>query len=221
MTAPRYECVAARNVIESACHAAGVPLTISGGVYYGQCMQAMLEDLIQQGTDYAITVDFDSIFAAVHIHRLLNIIAQEDDIDAIAAVQPKRNCGSVLASTGQAEELIWSGYPLKVATAHFGLTVIDLAKLSTVPKPWFLAVPNELGEWGDGRTDADVYFWRQWEHAGRSVYVDPGTRLGHMEEMVTFFTEDMQVKHAYLKDWKRENDHDCETLQTVECGAEF
>lgn len=220
MTAPRYECVAARNVIESVMQEVGIPLTISGGVYYGQCMQMMLEDLIGQSVNYAITVDFDSIFQAAHVHRLISVIVQEQTIDAIAAVQPKRNGGSVLASTGKAESLLWDGFPLKVKTAHFGLTIIDLIKLAQVPKPWFLAQPNEQGEWGNGHVDPDVYFWQSWGIAGHSIYIDPGCRLGHMEEMVTYYNADMQLQHRYLKDWKDEISHVDSPLETVSSGQE-
>ena len=205
MTAPRYESVYARNQIEKALRTAGVPLTISGGVYYGQCMETMLEQLVGLGNvDYAITVDFDSIFEAQDVSRLLAIMAQEDSIDALAAVQPKRGFGSIMASNGKAEQLVYTGMPIKVLSAHFGLTVLDLSKLRDVPKPWFCAEPDDQGEWGDNRTDADVSFWRHWERAGNSLYIDPETRLGHLEEMVSRYNEQMELVHLYPKEWEAE-----------------
>jgi hypothetical protein len=203
MTAPRYECVAARNAIEKAFRSLGIPLMISGGVYYHQCMQNMLADLLAESVDYVITVDFDSVFLPQHVQRLLNIIANDDRIDAIAPAQPKRSAGSLMATIDNKTSVTWDGTPLRVRTAHFGLTVIDLRKLKSVEKPWFLPVPNGDGEWSEGRCDADVFFWRQWEKAGNSLFLDPGTRLGHLEEMVTYFDEDMVKRHAYLSDWKQ------------------
>ena len=206
MTAPRYECVYARSKIEKALHDAGIPLSISGGVYYGQCMQIMLEKLSREPVQYALTVDFDSIFTTAQVQRLLSIIAYEEHIDAIAAVQPKRGVGELMASNGKEEQLIWDGNPIRVRSAHFGLTVIDMEKLVRVPKPWFHAAPNADGEWGDGKLDDDVSFWNAWDAAGNSLYIDPGTRLGHMEEMVSVFDERMQLQHMYPNQWEELNE---------------
>lgn len=201
MTAPRYEPVYARNFIEMALKATGIPLTVSGGVYYGQCMQIMLEDLVAKEIDYALTIDFDSMFTASHIQRLLNTIASYDHIDAITAIQPKRGCGTILAAMEKETSLEWDGLPVKVTSAHFGLTVIDIKKLAGLPKPWFVSQPDTNGSWGEEKLDDDVWFWKQWEDAGNSIYVDPGCRLGHLEEMVTVYDEQMQLQHMYPKDW--------------------
>ena len=191
MTAPRYESVWARSRIERALHTAGVPLSISGGVYYGQCMQIMLETLLDENVEYALTVDFDSIFTAEHVLRLLSIIVQEDEIDALAAVQPMRGKGRLLGTTGKAEELIWTGSPIRVTAAHFGLTVLDLSRLADMPKPWFHSQPDSNGEWNNGKVDDDVSFWHGWKEAGNTLFLDPGTRLGHLEEVITVFDENM------------------------------
>ena len=191
----------ARNYIELALKHCGIPLTVSGGVYYGQCMQIMLCDLLKLGVDYALTIDFDSMFTPKHIERLVSLIANNDHIDALAAIQPKRGCGTVLASMDKETTLEWDGSPIKVASAHFGLTVIDLKKLEGVAKPWFRAQPDENGDWIGNKIDDDVWFWKQWNEAGNSVYVDPGTRLGHLEEMITVYDEDMTVQHYYPREW--------------------
>jgi hypothetical protein len=206
MTAPRYEAVYARNYIELALHTLKIPLTVSGGVFYGQCMQVMLESLVEQDVDYALTVDFDSMFTHKHVQRLLNIIASDDKIDAITSVQPKRGCGALLAAMGQETIVEWTGKPIKVSSAHFGLTVIDLKKLKDVPKPWFLSQPDKDGRWTDDKIDDDVWFWKQWYEAGRSLYVDPGCRLGHLEELVTVFDESMNLQHLYPKQWSETRD---------------
>lgn len=206
MTAPRYEAVYARNYIEMAVKKLGIPLTISGGVYYGQCMQIMLADLVAKGVEFALTIDFDSMFTPEHIQRLLNIIAADEKIDAITAIQPKRGCGSILAAMDQHTELEWDGLPVQVTSAHFGLTVIRLAKLKTVPKPWFISKPDVNGDWVGDKIDDDVWFWKQWREAGNTVFVDPGTRLGHLEEMVTVYDRDMKLVHHYPKDWSELRD---------------
>lgn len=202
MTAPRYEAVWARTQIEHALRECGIPLAVSGGVFYGQCMQRMLEGLMDRDINYALAIDFDSIFTANHVRRLLGIIAHEQDIDAIAAVQPMRGDGRLLGTSGRREEIVWEGYPIKVRTAHFGLTAIDLNKLAAVPKPWFISVPDPTGGWNDEqKIDDDGYFWEQWHAAGNSLYLDPGTRLGHLQEMIAIYDGEMDVKYLYPKQW--------------------
>jgi len=201
MTAPRYEAVYARNYIELALKSAGVPLTVSGGVYYGQCMQMMLEALIGK-VDYALTVDFDSMFTEKHVQRLLSLVVEHEQIDALAAVQPKRGCGDMLAARREGARTVdWTGHPIQVDSAHFGLTIIDLKKLADVPKPWFWSQPDEGGRWEGSKIDDDVYFWKKWQEAGNRVFVDPGCRLGHLEEVITVFDEGMNLRHLYPKEW--------------------
>ena len=208
MTAARYENTFCRNWIERGLKPLGIPLTVSGGVYYGQCMQKMLEQLVTTDCQYAITVDGDTMFATKDVQRLLNLIVQEPDIDAITGIQVRRGKPTMLGTVdggvvvGDDERRVdWNGYPLKARTAHFGLTVIDLAKLRQVEKPWFAATPNQSGEWDGEKVDDDVHFWMQWEKAGNSVYIDPETRLGHMEEMVVMHDEKLNPVHLYPTEW--------------------
>lgn len=208
MTAARYECTAARTKIERSLRALNIPLSVSGGVFYGQCMQKMLSELVAAGVQYAVTVDGDTIFDPPQLQRLLSIISQEEQIDAIAAMQSRRGKLSMLGTVhggeqcGEYRRVDWDGYPLKARTAHFGLTVLDVQKLSRVAKPWFCGTPNSDGEWDGDKVDDDVYFWLQWEKAGNSVYIDPGCRIGHVEEMVSVFDDKMQPTHIYLADWE-------------------
>lgn len=209
MTAPRYEAVFARNNIEKALKSVGVPMMISGGVYYGQCMQMMMQTVVEQSSptvDYILTVDFDSMFTAAHVRRLLSLIAAQENIHALASVQPKRGSGDLLAASlsGQ-REVMWNGKPIQVDTAHFGLTAISVDRLRQMPKPWFMHEPDANGEWTDGKIDDDVYFWREWQKAGNTVFIDPGTRLGHLEEVVTVFDEEMKLVHLYPNDWSEKS----------------
>jgi hypothetical protein len=202
MTAARYENTYCRNYIELGLKPLGIPLNVSGGVYYGQCMQKMLTDLCQSDCEYVVTVDGDSLFTAQQLHRLLSIVAQEKDIDACCAMQVRRGMPVLLGSSGNGTiNHQWDGSPIKIATGHFGLTVIDLTKLRTTPKPWFVAVPNEDGDWEGNKVDDDVHFWLQWAKAGNSLYLDPGTRIGHMEEMVAIYDEQLKPAHMYPADW--------------------
>ena len=217
MTAPRHEITYARNRIELELKQLSIPLSVSLGVFYGQCMQKMLEQLVDDGqAEYAVTIDFDSLFTASQLRRLVSWIISRDDIDAIAPLQVRRSkpvmLGTVHSSVGAEtietgdKQVVWDGNPIRARTAHFGLTVIDLKKLAQVPKPWFMSVPDEHGSWGDNKTDDDVYFWLQWEKAGHSVYLAPDVRIGHLEEMVAIHDPQMQVKHIYPHEWEKQCD---------------
>jgi hypothetical protein len=194
--------VFARNAIESALRELGIGLMNSQGVYYGQCMQRMFEDVCNIGADVIVTIDGDSIFAARHLNRLLSIVAQEEKIDALASLQLRRGKADLLGHCKGQSQLEWSGYPIKLTSAHFGLTVLRVEKLKAVAKPWFFSQPDEKGEWGDARIDDDVWFWKQWVEAGNSLYMDPGCRIGHLEEMIAAFDENLKPLHVYPSDWK-------------------
>lgn len=203
MTAPRYEAVWARNIIERSLKAAGVPLNVSGGVFYGQCMQKMLVDAVAAGIDYAVTVDFDSLFTHGDVSRLLGIMATRPDIDALAALQSRRGGLTPLFTIAGVDGPVESdGSPMRVSTAHFGLTVIRLSSLAKVPKPWFWCTPTESGDWvANVSIDDDVFFWKRWAAAGLSVFVDPSTSIGHYEEVVACFDADGNHRFVYPKDW--------------------
>lgn len=208
MTAPRYEATWARNQIEIALKQVGVPLTVSGGVFYGQCMQKMFEMAIENGCEVGITIDFDSVFNAEQLERLISLIVNNDHIDAITAMQCRRGQGTPLATIRGETYLRSDGSPFQVTTAHFGLTAIDMTKLANVPKPWFWSKPDENGEWENDKTDDDIWFWRQWEKAGHTIYMDPKTLIGHLEEMVTEFAVvdgEFRAVHTYPADWKERN----------------
>lgn len=202
MTAGRYESTYSRNMIETALRELGISPVISLGVYYGQCMQRMLEGVCEIGADIVVTIDGDSIFKASHVNRLLSILSQEDKIDALASLQLRRGKADLLGACEGKTELQWSGYPLRLTSAHFGLTAIKVDKLRSVAKPWFFSQPDKDGGWDEDKIDDDVWFWKQWREAGNSLYMDPGCRIGHMEEMIATFDDDMQPCHVYPADWK-------------------
>lgn len=216
MTAPRYENTWCRNQIEFSLRALGIPFTVSGGVYYGQCMQKMLESAIDQGTEYAITIDGDSVFKPDQLQRLISIIVQEGEtIDALCSMQVRRGQKSMLGTIAGQVSAKWDGYPIKVDTAHFGLTIINLEKLAKTPRPWFFCQPDENGRWGDNRIDSDIWFWRQWSKAGNSCYIDPGCRIGHVEEMVVTYTDELKIEHMYPVEWVK-GERDANEVDAVE-----
>lgn len=184
----------------------GIPLRRFTGAFWGQCLQNVLEDLIKEGCDFVITLDYDSMFTKEDIQRLLkDFIANIDEVDALAALQIKRCSDFPLLTQGQKEIQIDTNElkPFQVRTAHFGLTILDLAAVKELPKPWFMAVPGSTGSWRDeDRIDEDIYFWKLFEKHGLKVFVDPAVSIGHLEVMVSGFNKDMQAVNMHVKDWR-------------------
>lgn len=189
---------------------AGISIKSMGGVFYGSSMQTMLEECVRDGVDIAITIDWDSLFTHKQVRQLIENAVSDDSIDALAALQSRRGSANPLLSidTGNAPagtqfEVQFEGKPLQVKTAHFGLTVIKLDKLKQVEKPWFWGQPGEQsGSWDETRIDDDIWFWRQWEKAGNSVFVDSSVSIGHMEEMISCFDENGNHQLVYPSQWK-------------------
>lgn len=183
---PRWGCNAAWGVIFDALMKLRIPLRRHTGVYWGQCMQRSFEACVADGIDWILTIDSDTMFTAEHLDRLIGWFGQCRDIDAIAALQCRRGPRESPLCTigdGQREKII-DGTPFKVATAHFGLTLIRVDALKDIPKPWFWAKPDAKGEWGDDRLDDDIWFWHQWSENGKTIYVAPDVTIGHVEEVV-------------------------------------
>jgi hypothetical protein len=219
MTAPRYEATWARNCIELSLRTLGIPLSVSGGVYYGQCMQQMMEDAIKADVEYLITVDGDSVFTADEVSRLLSLTVQED-FDALCSLQLRRGKAYTLGFKEGQSSATWTGYPIQVDSAHFGLTVLKVANLANVKKPWFFCKPNENGEWRGNKIDSDIWFWMQWKEAGYKCWIDPGCRVGHLEEMIACYDEEWQPTHLYPAEWRRRfgNGEADEKLEEVSAG---
>lgn len=207
---PHWGCV------QEAFHPWGIPIRLGSGAYWHQTMQTLLEEAVRDNLDWVLTLDYDSLFTKHHVQRLIDQMAVSPHIDALAALQVRR--GSVecpLLNVGDnRSEVEFNGKPVKVRTAHFGMTMIRVEKLRDLPKPWFLPVPGTTGSYDDSRIDADINFWLHWKEHGRTVYVDPDCRIGHLQPMVAEFAEETAAdgrpflvpKHTHVHEWRtREN----------------
>ena len=207
-THPRYEAVAARNIIDGALKALRIDLHCSQGVFWGQCMQRMFQDAVDKGLDWILSIDSDSLFTAEHVRHLMDVFAQHPEIDALAALQCRRGAKFPLLTTGnhaEGDELAIDGKPFRVTTAHFGLTLFRVDKLKTLPKPWFKSEPGKGGDWDDDRLDDDIFFWHVWRAAGHNIHVAPSCSIGHLEETVAMFDKNLQPQHVYVHEWRKEN----------------
>ena len=206
MTLPRYEAVAARSIAENALRKMGIGLATSQGVFWGQCMQRMFTDAIEQGVDWILSIDSDSLFNEQHLSALFDEFAKHPEADAMAALQCRRGKKFPLMTVeGSTGVTVGTLSPIKATTAHFGLTLIRVDALKQVPKPWFFTQPDPDGDYNDGRMDDDIWFWHVWKEAGKTVYVAPSVSIGHLEEMVAMFDENLQPQHKYVTEWRDQN----------------
>jgi hypothetical protein len=204
MSVPRVGWTDAYSSIFDSLRVHQIPLQQFNGVYWGQCMQRGLEDAIEHDVDWVLTIDFDSMFTHKDVATLLQTMAKNTDIDAICALQCRRGIDEypllTVPDMKEKGEVAVAG-PFQVATAHFGLTAINLDALKEVPKPWFCTKANDNGEYGEGRLDDDIWFWHQWKEAGKTVYVHPDCRIGHLQLMVSQINDEGKPEHIHVKEW--------------------
>jgi predicted SAM-dependent methyltransferase len=174
--------------------ARGIPVRKGCGVFWSQVLSRMIQDAVNDGNDYLLTIDYDSWFKYEHIQRLLSIMERNPNLDAVCAMQMKRECDSplmgIVDKDGKPMDRILisdlqKDY-LPIYTGHFGLTVFRCSALKKLKKPWFKAIPNEQGEWEDGRIDDDIYFWHNFKECGLNAGIAPISSIGHLQLVCTF-----------------------------------
>ena len=186
-----------------------IPVVRFTGAFWGHGMQKMFVQCCESGVDWIMSIDYDSMITEQHLKRLFETFARNDDIDALTCVQAKRNNKYPLLyredAVGKPEERAKSDERglILVDSAHFGLTLIRASKLRDLPLPWFASKPDSDGSYdGKDRIDEDIWFWKMWKKAGRSLYVDIDVRIGHLELMVSEFDADLEHRYLTINEWK-------------------
>jgi hypothetical protein len=217
---PHWGCTA------DALSALNIPIRLAYGAYWHQTMSNLLEDCIDGGLDWVVTLDYDSVFSPEQLNSLIGRFGSRSDVDALAALQCKRSTDEVplMTTFGKRElEIATTTHTcrtcgtqstmqrdlIRADTAHFGLTLIRLDALKRVPKPWMVGKPDANGSYRTlGRTDPDIAFWREWEKAGNTLYVDPDVAIGHLQPMVAEYDSNFNVIHSHVIDWRQRNRRD-------------
>jgi len=73
-----------------------------------------------------------------------------------------------------------------IVGGHFGLTIFRASAFVDLKKPWFIAEPNEDGDWGDGRIDEDIHFWHNFHACGKKACLATEINIGHIQLSCTF-----------------------------------
>ncbi len=188
-----------------------IKMRVRQGVYWEQTLTQAIELTLEQDrADYILTIDFDTIFKPEHVRELYRLMMTHPEVDAVCGMQIGRDRDAPLITVkdgaGQNRNRLERSEAdqelLKVSTGHFGLTLIRVSSLAQLPRPWFKSIPDEHGSWGDGRLDADIYFWKKWDKQGLSLYQANQVRLGHYQDVVTIPDINMEPVHVYSVDFR-------------------
>jgi len=208
MSLPRLGWTDTFGAVQMSCAKLGIDLLKSTGVFWSQCMDRMFAILADDPNPprYILTIDYDSIFDEADIVRLWQVMESRPEIAALFPLQIGRDRNQCLLTMLDAEgkrvtrirstDLHTDAIPCE--TGHFGLTLIRTEALRSLPRPFFLGQPAPDNSWGEGRTDDDIYFWKNLAASGKTVAVCPRVRIGHLQNVVTWPGEDLGVIHQYL-----------------------
>ena len=170
--------------------------TLGQGAYWSMVLTRMLEQF-SENTEYIVTLDYDTFMCRDDIERLF-ALAMTFQCDALAPIQAKREDGRPMLTLldtldnppeGSSTQLpvSWFAEPVQqVDSAHFGCTIISTRALKRTAKPWFHEKPDADGSWNDGRTDPDIWFWKQFKASGNRCYITPRVVIGHGEYVVSW-----------------------------------
>lgn len=187
-----------------------VNFTKSTGVFWGQGLQRMMQALAEKSdTEYILTVDYDTIFDERDVVRLWQVMESNPDIAALCPFQIGRERKAALVNLCHKDGTPMLKVPfahlyneaVDIISGHFGLTLIRVSALRELPKPWFLGIPNEQGEWGENRIDDDIYFWSKMRSHGLRVCASPKVRIGHLQLVITWCKDDLSLEHQYLNQY--------------------
>ena len=217
MSLPRIAWTTTMGCLHESAASRGIDVTRTTGVFWGQCMQRMVEAAVAEGRKYILTVDYDSVFDENDIVRLWQIMESNPDVAVLCPLQIQRDKENSLVciqgpdgklARGISEEQLHCE-AIDIYTGHFGLTLIRVAALEGVARPLFWGQPDAQGGWGSGRVDDDIQFWNQMRKAGRRICLCPRVRIGHLQLVVTWPDERFEAVHQYHPQYTDEGRPPC------------
>ncbi len=176
----------------------GIKLRRGMGVFWGQVLSRLWQELIDEGMEYILVIDYDTWFTREQFLYMCWMMHEHPDVDALAPLQIKREDELPMLGVVKSEDvppgvtktrtsIKQFMHPLtEVVTAHFGLTLIRTSALKKLSKPWIIPVPNKDGEWGENRLDEDIYFWNHFHDEGFKACIANDVGIGHLQLLATF-----------------------------------
>lgn len=176
------------------------------GVFWSQAMSNGMRQAIDDGADYIITTDYDSIFTGETVAQLIRLADQNEHADAICAMQMGRFSGLLVSTeSGEIGKQELRTQPLvPVATGHFGLTLFRAEALKKLEKPWFWSTPDSDGEWKpkSNKRDEDIYFWDNLIKSGQQLYLAPRLVIGHLELLIKWPSTELEGIYETLGNYQ-------------------
>lgn len=191
MSVPRYGSLNSAEAIFEICAYLAAPRFVSGGAFWEQGLTASIEAALAwrgdggQPLDTLICFDYDTFASVEDVSELLKWFYANPQLDCVAPMQAKRGITEELLANTDGE-VDFANPLVPVATAHFGMTAFRRRVFEGLKKPWFLGSPNTNGEWKAGRTDADIYFWRNFAECGFKAALATRVVVGHGEDAVVY-----------------------------------
>ncbi len=190
----------------------GIMLMFGAGAYWHHSIVRMLREAVASGYEYAMSLDYDSVFYAEQVIELVRLMDENPEAFAMWGAQMRQHddiplCGQYNkdgSSRGYFPDQEFKGELTQASNGHFGLTVIRCSMLKDIPLPWMVEKPDHEGHYEAGRIDPDWSFWDRAGKAGLKVYQANKVRVGHMQSIVTWPNDGFGPTHQYLLDW-REN----------------
>jgi len=189
----------------------GIPCSPGQGVFWHHSLTRGFEDGIAGGYEFLLAIDFDTWFMPGHVTRLIELLTDNPQADAICGVQCQREAIlpilGILDDQGQPMVKIpraWFEQPLtRIHVGHFGLTLFRASAFAKLKRPWFRDEPDPNGSYRDGRTDADVAFWLNFNKCGCQLFMANEVNIGHLQEVCTFpgpAAVNWKPSHVYMRD---------------------
>ena len=209
LSAPRHGPVMHARCAFEAFAPIRLPYQICQGAYWHQVLCEQLEVLLKKDIEHVITCDYDTVFRCEDVVELYRLV-KGYDVDAVCSTQQKRSSEhqliGIVGDDGKPKDKVYAAdfnrNLTQITTGHFGLTVFKAESLRRLPRPWMLPKPDKDGRWTDGRTDADISFWHNWNAEGFEVHLANRVVVGHLQEMITWPGRDMVPIHQYQADYE-------------------
>lgn len=185
-----------------------VSLRDYGGAYWHHGMERLMRE---NWDDYEwfLTVDYDTVYKPETLDRLSIVFEQNPDIDALAALQMKRENTGLLANLdANSNDLLKEAIPAQ--SAHFGFTLFRAESVKRFAawckargEPMMLEKCSPDFDWGEKRIDADINFWLRWKEAGFKLCITPRISVGHLEELAVWPGEDFKAIYQPMNEFQK------------------
>jgi hypothetical protein len=169
-----------------------IQLDRGGGAFWSQVLTRTIEPILKDDKPkYILTLDYDTWFRKEHVLRLYQLMEENPEYDCLIPLQTKRAGTDAMFAINYDEESsevpvdYFDGEVSDIQGGHFGLTIFRASAFERLEKPWFNGVPAPDGTWNDGRTDPDIYFWKNWRKTCKTGLANDVV-IGHMQMICTF-----------------------------------